>query len=678
MLSSYEKMHNGQHDVAHAEDAELTDYERAEMQKYGVKSILYIPLRIREQLIGYAELWETRQHRDFADEEIELCQDLAQQAAVALENARTYEISQREIAERKQAEQALQQERNRAEKYLDIAGVMFVTLNVKGEITLVNRKGSEILGHRQEEIIGKNWFDSFLPVTIKDQTRAIFEGLMAGEVEPAESFENPVVTKGGEERIIAWHNIVLVDDEGNIIGTLSSGEDITERKQAEEKLRESEERLHNLYDRVEDMIYEADFSGRIIGISPSIEKHSGYRPEELIGRKAREFYPYPDEYAALLSAMQAEGAVNDFEIHLEKKNGELAIISVTAHIVFDEDGQPVKTEGIMRDITARVRAKDALRDSEERYRALFNSVPVGIYRSTPEGRFLDGNPALLSILGYPDQETLLAADIRDLYLDESAREQELALVEQDGIVNNHRIQLRRYDGAVIWVQDSITIVSDNSGQTEYYYGRLEDITERVWTEMELQRANKQLNKQLTEIRELEVALREQAIRDPLTGVFNRRYMDEVLQQELTRAARKEGALSVVILDLDYLKEINDTYGHVTGGDKALQTLADTLKQMCREEDTLCRYGGDEFLVILYDTPAQVAYERASQWQETVGKIKITSDDREFGITFSAGVAAFPAHGSTGEGILQNADRALYRAKELGRDQVVVYQKWSSI
>jgi diguanylate cyclase (GGDEF)-like protein/PAS domain S-box-containing protein len=283
----------------------------------------------------------------------------------------------------------------------------------------------------------------------------------------------------------------------------------------------------------------------------------------------------------------------------------------------------------------------------------------------------------MKILGYPDQETMLAANIKDLYLDGSIREQELALIEQGDVVSNHRMQLRRYDNAVIWVQDSASAVRDSSGQTVHYYGRLEDITERVWTEMELQRANKQLQTHLAEIKELEAALREQATRDPLTGVFNRRYMDEVLQQELARAARKGGALSVVILDLDHLKEINDAYGHVAGGDKALQTLADTLKQMCRAEDTLCRYGGDEFLVILHDTPAQVACERAMQWKEAVAKIKFSSSDMEFRVTFSAGIATFSSQSSTGEDILIHADSALYRAKELGRDQVVIYQQGSS-
>ncbi|MHC4788260.1 MAG: PAS domain-containing protein, partial [Planctomycetota bacterium] len=140
-----------------------------------------------------------------------------------------YQSVGRDITERKRAEEALRQERDRAQRYLDVAGVMFVALNAKGEVALINQKGSEVLGYEQVEIIGKNWFDSFLPVSAKDQVGTAFDRLMAGEIEPVEYYENPVLTKGGEERIIAWHNTTLKDDEDNIIGTLASGEDITER-----------------------------------------------------------------------------------------------------------------------------------------------------------------------------------------------------------------------------------------------------------------------------------------------------------------------------------------------------------------------------------------------------------------------------------------------------------------
>jgi len=201
----------------------------------------------------------------------------------------------------------------------------------------------------------------------------------------------------------------------------------------------------------------------------------------------------------------------------------------------------------------------------------------------------------------------------------------------------------------------------------------EEITERKLVETALQKSNKQLESQLIEIKQLETKLREQAIRDPLTGVFNRRYMDEMLKKELARALRAKKPLSVVILDLDRLKQINDTYGHVEGGDKALQVLTDTIKKIIRIEDILCRYAGDEFMVILYDTSAQVAYERALEWKSAVSKIKIKNDEEEFSITFSAGVAEYTSHEATGESILIQADQALYRAKELGRDKVMIYQ-----
>ncbi|UCC95621.1 MAG: PAS domain S-box protein [Candidatus Omnitrophota bacterium] len=148
-----------------------------------------------------------------------------------------------DITERKKAEEALIKEKEKAEDYLRIAGVMFVAINDKGQVILINKKGCEILGYRQQEIIGKSWFDNFLPKRIKDEVKNVFQKICAGEIEYVEYYENPVLTKNGEERIIAWHNAALWDDDGKIFGSLSSGEDVTEHKKAEEYSRRLREEL---------------------------------------------------------------------------------------------------------------------------------------------------------------------------------------------------------------------------------------------------------------------------------------------------------------------------------------------------------------------------------------------------------------------------------------------------
>ena len=141
--------------------------------------------------------------------------------------------SARDITERKQVEQELRQERDRAQKYLDIAGVMFVACDAAGNVSLINQKGCEVLGYEHEEVIGKNWCDNFLPENVRNRARAISDSVMAGDVALVEYDENTVLTKSGEERLIAWHNTALEDDEGRIVGALCSGEDITQRKHAE-------------------------------------------------------------------------------------------------------------------------------------------------------------------------------------------------------------------------------------------------------------------------------------------------------------------------------------------------------------------------------------------------------------------------------------------------------------
>ncbi|VVB88479.1 Methyl sulfide methyltransferase-associated sensor [uncultured archaeon] len=142
-----------------------------------------------------------------------------------------------DITERRMIEEALRKERDKAQEYLDIAGAMVVVIDADQKVSLVNKKSCEILGYKEQEIIGKNWFSTFIPERVKDDVKAIFEKLMAGKIEPVEFFENPVLTRNGEERMIEWHNTVLRNDAGSITGTLSSGEDITERKKAEEVLK---------------------------------------------------------------------------------------------------------------------------------------------------------------------------------------------------------------------------------------------------------------------------------------------------------------------------------------------------------------------------------------------------------------------------------------------------------
>ncbi len=146
----------------------------------------------------------------------------------------------RDLTERKRLWESLREERDKAQQYLSVARVVIVALNSDGEITLINKKGCEVLGYKEEEIIGNNWFDFCVPEKMREEVKKVFRKLMAGEFKVAEYYENSILNRDGEERIIAWHNTTLRDKAGRIVGTLSSGEDITERKRTEAELLRSE------------------------------------------------------------------------------------------------------------------------------------------------------------------------------------------------------------------------------------------------------------------------------------------------------------------------------------------------------------------------------------------------------------------------------------------------------
>ena len=168
---------------------------------------------------------------------------------------------------------------------------------------------------------------------------------------------------------------------------------------------------------------------------------------------------------------------------------------------------------------------------------------------------------------------------------------------------------------------------------------------------------------------LREALRTQSIRDPLTGWFNRRFMEETLEREIRRAARNRRPLAIIMLDVDNFKEFNDSYGH-EAGDVALQDLCQVLKTHVRSEDVACRYGGDELVLILPDTSAELAGQRAEEMRTPSDSVEIQYHGQPAGtLTLSCGVATSPVNGITAQELLRAADAALFRAKREGRDRV---------
>lgn len=195
--------------------------------------------------------------------------------------------------------------------------------------------------------------------------------------------------------------------------------------------------------------------------------------------------------------------------------------------------------------------------------------------------------------------------------------------------------------------------------------------------LQIARLNRRLRKAMADmvvvqarLRESETRLQQQAIRDGLTGLFNRRYLDETLELEIAQARRQGNPLSVVMLDLDHFKKVNDTYGH-QAGDEVLKALGSMLREDSREGDILCRYGGEEFCLVFPNMPLTAAVARVEFWRQKFAALPIAFGDFSMQVSFSAGVACYPDHGEHRDGLIERADAALYQAKHQGRNQVVV-------
>lgn len=263
------------------------------------------------------------------------------------------------------ADQAIRQARARAQAYLDVAEVILIALNSRGEVELINRKGCLILGYREDELIGRDWFTTCLTRRDSPIVRKAFERLIAGDLEAVEYYENPVVSKTGEERLIAWHNALVRDEDGVIIGILASGEDITDRRRAEEELRQSEEKYHQIFSQALEGIYQTTPEGRYISLNPAFARMFGYAsPEEMlssINDIGHQIYVHPEDRERLKELLNRDGQVEGFEAEVYRKDGARIWISINAHVVRGENGAIRYYEGTDVDITARKKNELALK-----------------------------------------------------------------------------------------------------------------------------------------------------------------------------------------------------------------------------------------------------------------------------------------------------------------------------
>lgn len=226
----------------------------------------------------------------------------------------------------------------------------------------------------------------------------------------------------------------------------------------------------------------------------------------------------------------------------------------------------------------------------------------------------------------------------------------------------------RFEPATGWAPTLLSMFTALTYVTLVSYSAYIRTIKLSQTRARLQKSEHELKRQLDEINSLQARLQEQATRDGLTGLYNRRYCDETLERELARCGRDGHELSILMIDLDHFKKINDSYGH-QAGDDVLRILASLLEEQVRASDVACRYGGEEFLVLLPGAGLETARQRAEAWRAACAARSICVGQHEIRATLSIGIATYPGQAATPQTLLRAADMALYQAKLEGRNRV---------
>jgi len=558
----------------------------------------------------------------------------------------------RDITERKHAETMLHESEERLRVIFDGAldGIALADMETRQFMT-VNSAMCQMLGYSSEEIVRlsvpdihpqQDWpyiFEQF-----DKQARGLIR--LAADI--------PVLRKDGSVFYADINSAPLVLGRKHYI--LGIFRDITERKQAQAELFESELAYRTLSQNLPGIVYRVFIreGERMQFYNEMPVQITGYAADELKTGKVCSIEPLildEDRTGVMAVVRSAIAGKHAFvvEYRLKHKNGGIRWLAEHGMPVYGTDGAPLYIDGVIFDITEHKQDEIKL----QLFRALIDSAPDEIHVvDNTTLRIIDANESGFVKLGYTREE-LFALHLTDI---ETADPEILdAIGEQmrNGNTATFETHHKRKDGDTFPVEVTAqTITLDRS----YTLGIARDITER-------KHANE-------EVLKLQEKLRDQVVHDPLTGLYNRRYLDETIERELIRAARYKQPVGIVMCDLDHFKLVNDTHGHLAG-DEILRVFAGLLKKHARGSDIVCRFGGEEFVMFLPDMPPAVAYQRAEQLRTELAAKRITFEASVIQVTASFGVAAFPENGRTMDSLIGAVDAAMYQAKEAGRNRVMV-------
>jgi diguanylate cyclase (GGDEF)-like protein/PAS domain S-box-containing protein len=534
---------------------------------------------------------------------------------------------------------------------LDSLSGMFFTAGGEGwAMKFLSQGCLKLTGYTCEELVGQGgqFYNQIThPEDLPRVLQAITTAMITGK---AYEVEYRIYTKSGELKWLWEKGNSIFARETEPLGIQGLIIDISPLRAVQETLSAAESKWRSLIQHSCDLVCILAADGAITYLSPpALERLLGFLPDQLLGVKLTDLIHPQDLPAAqriLADSMAHPEVPFEMEYRLCHRDGTWRTFSATSTNLLDDPA----VAGIVinhRDVTASYLA-------ELRYQSIFENAIEGIFQTTPDGTYLSANPSLAKIYGY-DSPAALQLELRDiakqLYVIPHRREEFMALMLTGGQVTGFESQVYRRDGSVIWISENARMVRDREGQVLYFEGSVEDITDR---------------------KQAEQKIHHQAFHDALTGLPNRTLFDDRLAIAIAHAHRYDQRVAVMFLDLDRFKTINDTLGHTTG-DQLIQQVADRLSPALREIDTLARWGGDEFIILLPNLNCAEDGIKIAERLLHILKPVFNLKEHALHVRCSIGIAFYPDDGEDAPTLLRNADSALYRAKERGRNNYQLYR-----